>query len=135
MNAIECENLSRSFGRIPAVQGVNLAIPAGNFFALLGPNGAGKSTLLKLLLNLLRPTSGASRVLGRESLSLGAPDFRRIGYVADGQDLPEWMTVTQLLGFCRPLYPTWDQVLAERLQSQFDLRATGPSGCSPVACG
>ena len=128
MNAIECENLSRSFGRVPAVQELNLEIPAGTFFALLGPNGAGTSTLLKLLLNLLRPTSGKSRVLGRESTSLKAADFRGIGYVADGQDLPDWMTVTQLLGFCRPLYPTWDQGLALRLQGLFDLPGDRPIG-------
>ena len=126
MNAIECENLSRSFGRVPAVQGLDLRIPDGSFFALLGPNGAGKSTLLKLLLNLLRPTSGRSRVLGRESGSLGPADFRRIGYVADGQDLPDWMTVSQLLAYCRPLYPTWDDGLAARLQGQFDLPGDRP---------
>jgi ABC-2 type transport system ATP-binding protein len=126
MNAIECVNLSRSFGRVPAVQGLDLEIPEGRFFALLGPNGAGKSTLLKLLLNLVRPTSGRSRVLGRESGKLGPADFRRIGYVADGQDLPDWMTVSQLLGFCRPLYPTWDEGLAVRLQDQFDLPGDRP---------
>jgi ABC-2 type transport system ATP-binding protein len=126
MNAIECENLSRSFGRVPAVQGLDLKIPEGSFFALLGPNGAGKSTLLKLLLNLLRPTSGRSRVLGRDSGSLGPADFRRIGYVADGQDLPDWMTVSQLLAFCRPLYPTWDDGLATRLRGQFDLPGDRP---------
>ena len=121
MNAIECENLSRSFGRVPAVQELNLAVPEGSFFALLGPNGAGKSTLLKLLLNLLRPNSGGSRVLGRPSSKLNEDDFRRIGYVADGQDLPEWMTVRQLQDFCRPFYPTWDETLAGRLQTLFDL--------------
>ena len=121
MNAIECENLGRSFGRLPAVQGLNLSVPEGSFFALLGPNGAGKSTLLKVLLNLLRPSTGSARVLGRQSTSLSAGDFQRIGYVADGQDLPDWMTTSQLLSFCRPLYPSWDQSLATRLAAQFDL--------------
>jgi ABC-2 type transport system ATP-binding protein len=126
MNAIECENLSRSFGRVPAVRELSLEIPEGSFFALLGPNGAGKTTFLKLLLNLLRPTGGKSRVLGHESTTLTASDFRRIGYVADGQDLPDWMTVQQLMDYCRPLYPTWDRALAGRLMAMFDLPGDRP---------
>ncbi len=126
MNAIECENLSRSFGRVPAVQGLTLSVPTGSFFALLGPNGAGKTTLLKLLLNLLQPTGGRARVLGCESTRLKASHFRRIGYVADGQELPDWMTVPQLLDYCRPLYPTWDAALAARLASSFALPADRP---------
>ena len=123
MNAIECKNLSRSFGKVHAVQDLTFAVPTGSFFALLGPNGAGKTTLLKLLLNLLRPTAGSARVLGSESTLLKAKDFERIGYVADGQDLPEWMTVSGLLDYCRPLYPTWDRDLAARLLSLFALPA------------
>ncbi len=126
MNAIECENLGRSFGRLEAVDRLDLGVPAGSFFALLGPNGAGKSTLLKLLLNLLRPSTGTSSVLGRKSTSLRAVDFQRIGYVADGQDLPDWMTVSEFLGFCRPFYPTWDKDLAARLTVQFDLPSDRP---------
>lgn len=126
MNAIECENLSRSFGRVSAVNDLNLAVPTGSFFALLGPNGAGKTTLLKLLLNLLQPTGGSARVLGCDSRRLTVSHFQRIGYVADGQDLPEWMTVAQLLGYCRPLYPTWDEALAKRLVALFALPADRP---------
>jgi ABC-2 type transport system ATP-binding protein len=125
-NAIECENLSRSFGSVAAIQGLSLSVPTGSFFALLGPNGAGKTTLLKLLLNLLRPTGGSARVLGCESTRLKAWHFRSIGYVADGQELPDWMTVPQLLDYCRPLYPTWDVALAARLLSSFALPADRP---------
>ncbi|HEY5227479.1 MAG TPA: ABC transporter ATP-binding protein [Opitutaceae bacterium] len=121
MNAIECSNLGRSFGRVTALQNLNLEVPAGSFFALLGPNGAGKTTLLKLLLNLLQPSAGSAKVLGQESVGLGAADFQRIGYVAEGQDLPDWMTVAQLMDFCRPLYPTWDRALEKRLIGTFDL--------------
>jgi ABC-2 type transport system ATP-binding protein len=126
MNAIECEQLSRSFGPVPAVQGLDLAVPAGSIFALLGPNGAGKSTLLKLLLNLVTPERGRAVVLGRDSRRLCARDFERIGYVAEGQDLPDWMTVAQFIGFCRPLYPTWDSGLERRLLSSFELPLDRP---------
>jgi ABC-2 type transport system ATP-binding protein len=121
MNAIECDRLCRSYGRTPAVRDLTLTVPAGAFFALLGPNGAGKTTTLKLLLNLQRPDSGKASILGCESTRLRARDFRRIGYVAEGQELPEWMTVSQLLAYCRPLYPSWDDALAARLLAMFDL--------------
>ena len=123
MNPIECENLTRCFGRTPAVAGLNFTVPAGSVFALLGPNGAGKTTTLKLLLNLLRPTSGSATVLGVASTRLRPVDFRRIGYVTEEQNLPEWMTLAQLLAYCRPFYPQWDDALAARLQKQFDLPA------------
>ncbi len=126
MNAIECENLVRTFGRTPAVQGLSLTVPAGSFFALLGPNGAGKTTALKLILNLQRPDSGRARVLDCDSTRLTAAHFQRIGYVAEGQDMPEWMTVAQLLAFCRPLYPSWDADLAQRLLALFDLPSDRP---------
>jgi ABC-2 type transport system ATP-binding protein len=126
MNAIECNNLCRSFGRVTAVNDLTLAVPVGSFFALLGPNGAGKTTLLKLILNLLRPDSGSAHVLGCDSMRLKSKNFRRIGYVADGQDLPDWMTVAQLLDYCRPLYPTWDEELARRLSKMFDLPTDRP---------
>jgi ABC-2 type transport system ATP-binding protein len=123
MNAIECDHLNRSFGRTRAVRELTFAVPTGRFFALLGPNGAGKTTALKLILNLQRPDAGRAQVLGCDSTRLSAEHFRRIGYVADGQDLPEWMTVAQLLAYCRPLYPTWDATLATRLLAMFDLPA------------
>lgn len=126
MNAIECRDLTRHFGRTVALDRLTLAVPTGSIFALLGPNGAGKSTTLKLLLGLLRPTSGRSRVLGRDSTALRPADFERIGYVTEEQILPDWMTTAQLLAFCRPLYPQWDDVLAARLQNLFALPGNRP---------
>src|SRR5882724_4349604 len=115
MNAVECQNLSRSFGPTLAIKEVSLAIPEGSIFALLGPNGAGKTTTLKILLNLLRPTSGRASVLGVDSTALTKDHFRRIGYVTEEQFYPEWMTVQQLLDYYRPFYPQWDDALMKRL--------------------
>lgn len=126
MNAIETSQLTRRFGRTSALVDLNLTVPAGSVYALLGPNGAGKTTTLKLLLNLLRPTSGTARVLGRDCSTLNAVDFQRIGYVTEEQILPAWMTLAQLIAFCRPLYPTWDDALAARLLTVFDLPADRP---------
>jgi ABC-2 type transport system ATP-binding protein len=121
MNAIECEHLTRTFGRTRAVDDLNLTVPSGSIFALLGANGAGKSTALKLILNLLRPTSGVARVLGCESTKMKKEMFRKIGYVTEDQALHDWMTLDQLLDYYRPFYPQWDRVLEKQLRAMFDL--------------
>ncbi len=115
MNIIETHALSRRFGRTEAVYGLELAVAEGAVCALLGPNGAGKSTTIKLLMNLLRPTTGRSLVLGVDSTRLRSRDLAQIGYVSENQQLPTWMTVRQLLDYCRPFYPTWDRDLERKL--------------------
>jgi ABC-2 type transport system ATP-binding protein len=64
--AIETEGLSKRFGDLAAVDGVDLTIEHGELFALLGPNGAGKTTTIKMLCCLVRPTSGTARVMGHD---------------------------------------------------------------------
>lgn len=121
MNIIETQALTRRYGRTEAVHELNLAVPEGSVFALLGSNGAGKTTTLKLLMNLLPPTAGNARVLGVDSRRLGVGELARIGYVSENQQLPLWMTVRQLLDYCRPFYPTWDRALEANLLRQFAL--------------
>jgi ABC-2 type transport system ATP-binding protein len=62
MHVIETNNLSRHFGSIKAVNGLNLMVPRGIIFGFLGPNGAGKTTTINLLLGLLEPTGGSANV-------------------------------------------------------------------------
>jgi ABC-2 type transport system ATP-binding protein len=121
MNIIETHNLSRNFLKTEALRGLDLALPEGKVAALLGPNGAGKTTTIKLLMNLLTPTAGTARVLGVDSRQLGPSQFAQIGYVSENQLLPLWMTVRELLDYCRPFYPTWDRDLESTLIAQFDL--------------
>ena len=66
--AIKIEQLHKQFGALHALNGIDLTIAQGEFFALLGPNGAGKSTLINLLAGLLRPTSGRLSVMGHDNL-------------------------------------------------------------------
>jgi len=105
---------------------VSFQVPVGSLFALLGANGAGKTTLLKVLVNLLRPSSGRAAVLGVDSQQLGKRELSQIGYVSEGQPPPEWMTVRQLLDYCRPFYPTWDPALETSLLEQFNLPTDRP---------
>jgi ABC-2 type transport system ATP-binding protein len=64
--AVETEGLVKAFGETRAVDGIDLAVPAGSVYGVLGPNGAGKTTTLRMLATLLRPDDGAARVLGRD---------------------------------------------------------------------
>ncbi len=121
MNAIETQNLTRRFGRMDAVQGLTMAVPEGSVYALLGPNGAGKSTTIKLMMGLLFPTSGESRVLGVDSQRLAPAQWQQIGYVAEGMELPTWMTVRTYLDYCRAFYPNWDRELERGLLKKMEL--------------
>jgi ABC-2 type transport system ATP-binding protein len=121
MNIIETTGLTRRYWRTEALRDLTLSVPTGSVFALLGANGAGKTTAIKVLMNLQPPTTGEARVLGVDSRRLGEREFAQIGYVSENQKLPLWMTVKQLLDYCRPFYPTWDVALENRLLAQFDL--------------
>src|SRR5262249_42878781 len=85
----------------------------------LGPNGAGKTTTIKILMNIIDSSAGRATVFGVDSRRLGPGEFARIGYVSENQEMPEWMTLDQLLRFCRRLYPTWDQELCAKWLKQF----------------
>jgi ABC-2 type transport system ATP-binding protein len=121
MNIIETHNLTRRYGHYEAVHDLNLAVKEGTVCSLLGPNGAGKSTTIKMLVNLLLPTSGDASVLGVDSRRLGPRQFAQLGYVSENQKLPVWMTVRELLDYCRPFYPTWDKGLERDLLRQLSL--------------
>jgi ABC-2 type transport system ATP-binding protein len=118
---IETNNLNRHFGRTEAVRELTFAVPEGSIYAFLGPNGAGKTTTIKMLLNILQPTNGTARILGVDSTDLGPRELAQIGYVSENQQLPEWMTVRQLIDYCKPMYPTWDDVFCEKLLKNFNL--------------
>lgn len=120
-DAIQAANLACRYGRTEAVAGLTFSVAEGSLFALLGPNGAGKTTTIRMLMNIVRPARGSATVLGVDTRRLGVREFQAIGYVSENQKLPQWMTATQFLAFCRPLYPTWDDGLCRRLIEAFDL--------------
>ena len=76
---------------------------------------------MRVLLNLTAPTNGDARVFGTVTSRLSEVDRARIGYVAEGQDLPGWMQVGEYLAFLKPLYPLWDDKFCTHLSEIFDL--------------
>jgi len=114
-------DLSKRFGKVPVLNGLNIEVPEASVYGLIGPNGAGKTTTIKILMNILKPTSGRAEVLGVDSRQLGPADFTQIGYVSENQKMPKWMTVEYLLAYLRPFYPSWDDTRAAELLGQFNL--------------
>jgi ABC-2 type transport system ATP-binding protein len=123
-NMIQTEHLGKQFRSTVAIQDINVIVPEGAIYALVGANGAGKTTLIKLLMNILRPGSGAAQVMGIDSRHLAGKHFQRIGYLSENQELPEWMTVAGLLDYLRAFYPEWDRDLELQLIRQFELPLT-----------
>ncbi len=120
-SVIDVANLTCRYHRTEAVTGVTFSVEPGTVFALLGPNGAGKTTTIRALMNIIRPSGGEARVLGVDSRRLGRREFESIGYVSENQDMPGWMTLSELLAYCRPFYPTWDDALCRTLVDDFGL--------------
>ena len=125
---IDVTNLTCRYRRVEAVHGITFAVPPGSVFALLGPNGAGKTTTIRALMNILRPSAGQARVLGVDSRRIGPHELQSIGYVSENQQLPRWMTVADLLAYCKPFYPAWDDALAQKLVSDFALPTNAKIG-------
>ena len=120
-SAIHTQGLCKQFRHTEALHSLAMEVPEGSIYALVGPNGAGKTTNIKVLMNILRPSTGQSEVLGVDSRHLGPAEFAQIGYVSENQEMPDWMTVEYFLRFLRPFYPTWDDALAGELLRQFAL--------------
>jgi ABC-2 type transport system ATP-binding protein len=118
---ISATGLTKRFRRTEAVDGLNLEVSEGSIFGLIGPNGAGKTTTIKILMNIHKATTGRADVLGVDSRRLGPVEFAKIGYVSEGQEMPEWMTIEYFLSYLKPFYPTWDDARATELVRQFDL--------------
>ncbi len=119
--AVAVQGLSYRFGRTTVLNDLDLEIPQGALYALLGANGAGKTTLLQMLVGARRLQQGTIRLFGTPLGELSRTQRQQITYVAEGQELPGWMRLSQLEAFCAPLYPTWDHALALTLRARFDL--------------
>jgi len=102
--AIVTQKLTRRFGNLTAVNGMDLTVAAGQFFGFLGPNGAGKSTTIKMLTGLLAPTSGRVQLLGLDFSSNAVDIKRQIGVVPEGMGLFARLTGLEYLTFVGRMY-------------------------------
>lgn len=118
---IRTDALTKKYGRVAALDHVNLEVQEGAVYALVGQNGAGKTTAIKILMNLIPASQGTAQVLGADSRKIRGKFYAQIGYVSENQEIPEWMKVGALLDYLRDFYPTWDLALEQSLVKQFDL--------------
>jgi ABC-2 type transport system ATP-binding protein len=95
--AIEANGLTKSFGRFRAVDGIDLAVPAGTVYAVLGPNGAGKTTTVRMLATLLRPDSGHARVFGFDVVRQATAVRSLIGVTGQYASVDEDLTAAENL--------------------------------------
>ncbi|HSP08366.1 MAG TPA: ABC transporter ATP-binding protein [Candidatus Dormibacteraeota bacterium] len=117
--AIRTVELSKSFGHTVAVAGLTMTVPRGEVFGFLGPNGAGKTTSVKLLLGLLKPTSGQAWLLGRPIGDLATR--RRIGYLPELFRYQAWLSAREVLALHCELAPlprsSWDDEISTALET------------------
>jgi ABC-2 type transport system ATP-binding protein len=101
---IRIENLSKRFGGFTALQDLNLHVRRGEVFGFLGPNGAGKTTTMKIIVGLMRPTSGSVRVAGMDVAAESIRTRRLIGYIPDHPFLYEKLSGWEFLRFIAGVY-------------------------------
>jgi len=123
-NVVELDGVSRRFGKTVALDGLSLRVPRGCVYGLVGVNGAGKTTLIKHILGLLKARSGSVRVFGLDPVRNPVAVLRRIGYLSEERDLPEWMRIDELMRYTAAYHPNWDQAHAEELLKTFGLDAS-----------
>jgi ABC-2 type transport system ATP-binding protein len=101
--ALEIAGLAKRFDR-PAVNGLDLAVRTGEFYALLGPNGAGKTTILRMVAGLLRPDAGAIRIFGVDALTDPVAAKRVVAWVSDEPMIYDKLTPFEYLEFVAGLW-------------------------------
>ena len=106
MNAIEVKNVSKSYGKVKALDDVSFSVEKGEVFGLIGPDGAGKTTLYRILCTLLKPDSGTSAVDGFDTVNQMKEIRKHVGYMPGRFSLYQDLTVEENLKFFATLFGT-----------------------------
>lgn len=114
---IQVQNLSKSFGKVKAVQQVSFSASDGQITGLLGPNGAGKSTTLRMLYTLLKPDSGSAQVDGFDVLKTPLEVQRRIGVLADARGLYPRLTTRENIRYYGRLHGLGGEMLEGQINA------------------
>ena len=130
--AIQTRGLVKTYRGVEAVRGIDLEVQRNTIFGFLGPNGAGKTTTIKLLLGLVRPTSGTATVfgqdIGRDTLEIR----RRVGYLAQDPRYYEHMTARETLRFTARFFFRTGRPLDRRIQQTLELVGLADRADRPI---
>lgn len=121
MKVISAEKLTKYYGKRRGVIGLDLCVDEGEVYGFIGPNGAGKSTTIKLLLDFIRPTSGACRIFDQDCVTASARIKRRIGYIPAEVSYYDGMRVSELLAYSANFYTGDHQAYTKKLCEALDL--------------
>lgn len=122
---IELQQLVKHFGDVRAVDGISLTVPRGEFFCVLGPNAAGKTTTIKMLVGLIKPTSGSARVAGYDVQGQPLEARSRLSFVPDFPFLYDKLTPWEFIRFTGQLFRMTDADIrrgADELIPRFSLQ-------------
>jgi ABC-2 type transport system ATP-binding protein len=115
MDALRISGLRKTFAR-PAVDGIDLAIAPGEFFALLGPNGAGKTTTLRMVAGLLKPDAGSISIFGIDALQDKIAAKRKVAWLPEEPLLYELLTPLEYLEFVAGLWSVEPMLARDRAE-------------------
>jgi len=113
--AIETADLTKSFGSLTAVNKLNLKVEKNTIHGFLGPNGAGKTTTIKILVGLLKATSGSVKIFGEEVHADDADSRLRIGFMPELPKFPKWLKGTEILDIYGRMYGMSQQQIKEEI--------------------
>ncbi len=123
--AIHTKNLTKYYGKLCAVNNLNLKIPYGTTYGLLGPNGAGKTTTVKMLNSIIKPSSGDAEVMGYNIVTQRQQVKLNCGFLSESPSLYEKLTAKEFLEFVGELYNLPKNLINSRTEeflNIFDLK-------------
>jgi ABC-2 type transport system ATP-binding protein len=121
MAIIEIQSLTKTYGKIHAVRGIDLSIDRSEIFGLLGPNGAGKTTTIGMLCTIIRPTSGSALISGHDIMKEPAEVRRKVGIVFQDPTLDTLLTGRENLELHARLYGIPPAIRSVRIQEMLEL--------------
>jgi len=130
--AIAVQHLTKDFGEVHAVRGVDFEVAVGEVFGFLGPNGAGKTTTINMLCTLAKPTSGSARVAGHDVVTERDDVRRHIGLVFQDPTLDNYLSGTQNLELHAELYGIKSKLVAPRIRQVLEMVGLWDRRDSPV---
>jgi ABC-2 type transport system ATP-binding protein len=133
--AIETSNLAKQFGDVTAVDQLSLRVARGEIYAFLGLNGAGKTTTIRLLLGMVRPTSGEACVLGTRIRVGDKKPWASVGYLVETADAYPELTVRENLEIMRRLRPGVERQAVDRVIERLGLNALADRRAGTLSLG